>query len=149
MHLFGQSILCGNTQSTFFLETLMDALAEGLKLDPVDFRIRNANRPNEETPQGLKVTSCGLKECLEAVAARADVESGKSEVGGQMSEGERLTSHFPLPASHLRRGIGFASTLNVGGGARIYRSDGCGAIVKVDDFGHVCLGTGSTAFGEG
>jgi len=139
----------GNPQSTFFVETTMDRLAEALRLDPVEFRVLNANRPNEETPQGLKVTSCGLKECLEAVAARADVGSGKSEVGGQMSEGERLTSHLPLPASHLRRGIGFASTLNVGGGARIYRSDGCGAMVKVDDFGHVSLITGSTEIGQG
>jgi xanthine dehydrogenase molybdenum-binding subunit len=51
--------------------------------------------------------------------------------------------------ANLRRGIGFASTLNVGGGARIYRSDGCGAIVKVDDFGHVSLVTGSTEIGQG
>jgi xanthine dehydrogenase molybdenum-binding subunit len=39
--------------------------------------------------------------------------------------------------------------LNVGGGARIYRSDGCGATVKVDDFGHVTLVTGSTEIGQG
>ena len=37
----------------------------------------------------------------------------------------------------------------VGGGARIYRSDGCGALVKVDDFGHVSLITGSTEIGQG
>ena len=49
----------------------------------------------------------------------------------------------------MKRGIGFASTLNVGGGARIYRSDGCGATVKVDDFGHVSLITGSTEIGQG
>ncbi len=146
----------GNPQSTFFVETLMDRLAAALDLDPVEFRVRNANRPNEETPQGLKITSCGLKECLEAVAARADVGSGKWEVGsgkwearGRKREGRGLTSDFPPPTSHLKRGIGFASTLNVGGGARIYRSDGCGATVKVDDFGHVSLVTGSTEIGQG
>ena len=69
----------GNPQSTFFIETTMDRLAEALRLDPVDFRLRNANRPNEETPQGLKITSCGLKECLEAVAARADRSIQKEE----------------------------------------------------------------------
>ena len=140
----------GNPQSTFFVETMMDRLAEALRLDPVEFRLRNANRPNEETPQGLKITSCGLKECLEAVAAREDVgarEQGGSRAGGQ---GRRTdTSHFPITDSHIKRGIGFASTLNVGGGARIYRSDGCGATVKVDDFGHVSLITGSTEIGQG
>ena len=35
------------------------------------------------------------------------------------------------------------------GGARIYRSDGCGAIVKLDDFGKVSLITGATEIGQG
>ncbi len=145
----------GNPQSTFFIETMMDRLAVALNLDPVDFRLRNANVPNEETPQGLKITSCGLKECLEAVAARADVGNGKWEVGGGRAEAggsgaaQEPSSHVSPPTSHLKRGIGFASTLNVGGGARIYRSDGCGATVKVDDFGHVSLITGSTEIGQG
>ena len=39
--------------------------------------------------------------------------------------------------------------MNVGGGARIYRSDGCGATVKVDDFGRVTLVSGSTEIGQG
>jgi xanthine dehydrogenase molybdenum-binding subunit len=140
----------GNPQSTFFVETMMDRLAEALGVDPVDFRIRNANRPNEETPQGLKITSCGLKECLEAVAARADTEVGSwgLEVGGRASARSQA-SNLQSPISNLKKGIGFAATLNVGGGARIYRSDGCGATVKVDDFGHVSLITGSTEIGQG
>jgi xanthine dehydrogenase molybdenum-binding subunit len=38
---------------------------------------------------------------------------------------------------------------HVGGGARIYRSDGCGAIVKLDDFGKVSVITGATEIGQG
>src|SRR5437899_3500703 len=38
---------------------------------------------------------------------------------------------------------------HVGGGARIYRSDGCGAIVKLDDFGKVSLLTGASEIGQG
>ena len=38
---------------------------------------------------------------------------------------------------------------HVGGGARIYRSDGCGAIVKLDDFGKVSLITGASEIGQG
>jgi len=135
----------GNPQSTFFVETMMDRLAVALDIDPVDFRIRNANIPNEETPQGLKITSCGLKECLEAVAARADIGSRKSE-NHVFGSGKPI---LQTPNLKLKRGAGFACTLNVGGGARIYRSDGCGATVKVDDFGHVSLITGSTEIGQG
>lgn len=137
----------GNPQSTFYTETLMERLAQALNIDPVDFRLRNANIPNEENQQGLIITSCGLKECIEAVAARADAGSVKSAVSHQPSAISK--SNLQSPNSNLKRGIGFASTLNVGGGARIYRSDGCGATVKVDDFGHVSLITGSTEIGQG
>ena len=139
----------GNPQSTFFVETTMDRLAEALHLDPIDFRLRNANRPNEETPQGLKITTCGLKQCLEAVAAKADVEIRNVEFGRRNTRSGSVNQQSTIKNQKLKRGIGFASTLNVGGGARIYRSDGCGATVKVDDFGHVSLITGSTEIGQG
>src|SRR3990172_9585580 len=140
----------GNPQSTFFVETMMDRLAEALRMDPVEFRIRNANIPNSETPQGLVITSCGMKECLETVAATAD-QGVRHKTYIPFSDTTTAINH-PLAAKtshHLKRGIGFATTLNVGGGARIYRSDGCGATVKVDDFGHVTLVTGSTEIGQG
>lgn len=140
----------GNPQSTFFIETVMDRLAEELNMDPVDFRVMNANVPNSETPQGLVITSCGLKECLEAVAASADRSSGqKTPTSSSRKPASIERSNGGTPPPHIKRGIGFASTLNVGGGARIYRSDGCGATVKVDDFGHVTLVTGSTEIGQG
>ncbi len=121
----------GNPQATFMVEVQMDRLAEALGMDPLAFRLYNANRPNEITPQGLKITSCGLRECLQAA--------------GRLREG--LTAR--RERGTLRRGVGFASVMNVGGGARIYRSDGCGAIVKVDDFGRVTVVTGSSEIGQG
>ena len=133
----------GNPQSTFFVEVQMDELADRLGMDPVEFRLRNANGPNEETPQGLRITSCGLRECIGEAARR---------IGWQTKDNSRQKDREPQAedkASHLRQGIGIAATLNVGGGARIYRSDGCGATVKVDDFGRVTLITGSTEIGQG
>jgi xanthine dehydrogenase molybdenum-binding subunit len=140
----------GNPQSTFFIESLMDQLAEAIQMDPIDFRLRNVNEPNSVTPQGLVITSCGLKESLEAVAAAADRgvtvhdtprEHSSPAKNEPSLQGDRATTR--------KRGIGFAATLNVGGGARIYRSDGCGATVKVDDFGQITLITGSTEIGQG
>ena len=49
----------------------------------------------------------------------------------------------------VRRGIGIAAMLHVGGGAKIYPSDGCGTILKLDDFGHVTLLTGASEIGQG
>jgi xanthine dehydrogenase molybdenum-binding subunit len=116
----------------------MDRLAHALGMDPLEFRLVNANRPDETTMQGLRITSCGLTECLQAAGAMADRAADDSP--GQS----------PAPrGTALRRGIGFASTMNVGGGARIYRSDGCGAILKADDFGRVTLITGASEIGQG
>jgi len=117
----------GNPQSTFIIESLLDELAERIGMDKLQIRLLNANEPNTKTPQGLKISSCGHKQCLEKAA-------------------EAIGWGRDLPPN---RGIGIASVMNVGGGARIYRSDGCGSIVRVDDFGKVSLITGTTEIGQG
>src|SRR5208283_310892 len=42
-----------------------------------------------------------------------------------------------------------AALVHVGGGARVYKSDGCGTIIKVDDYGKVDVFTGSSDIGQG
>ncbi|MFB0564240.1 MAG: xanthine dehydrogenase family protein molybdopterin-binding subunit, partial [Candidatus Aminicenantaceae bacterium] len=125
----------GNPQGTFIVESMMDALAEKLGMDALKLRLKNCNEPGEVTPQGMKVTTCGLRECIETVAGRLNWTQKRNSRDKQRGA--------------VRRGIGVASYFHVGGGARVYRSDGCGAIVKVDDFGHVTLITGSTDMGQG
>jgi xanthine dehydrogenase molybdenum-binding subunit len=46
-------------------------------------------------------------------------------------------------------GVGMASLIHVGGGARVYKSDGCGTIIKMDDFAKIDLFTGATDMGQG
>jgi len=123
----------GNPQGTFALESLMDDLAEKIGMDPLELRMKNCNQPNEETLQGFKVTTCGLPECLKVCGDRI----GWSEKRGKGGDGK------------LRRGVGIASFIHVGGGARVYLSDGCGAMVKYDDFGHITVITGTTEIGQG
>src|SRR3990170_2007255 len=48
-----------------------------------------------------------------------------------------------------RRASAIASMLHVGGGAKIYPSDGCGTILKLDDFAHLTLITGASEIGQG
>jgi xanthine dehydrogenase molybdenum-binding subunit len=49
----------------------------------------------------------------------------------------------------FKKGIGLASMLHVGGGAKIYRSDGCGTILKIDPYGYCTIITGSNEIGQG
>jgi CO/xanthine dehydrogenase Mo-binding subunit len=120
----------GNLESTFAVESQMDELAARLGLDPLELRRRNVTRAGDANPQGFLITSCAMSECLDAVAAD-------------------VARDVPPPRPGTRRGVGYAGMFHVGGGARIYRSDGCGAIVKLDDFGKVTVITGATEIGQG
>jgi xanthine dehydrogenase molybdenum-binding subunit len=119
----------GNPQATFAIDSQIDILAEMAGIDPLDFRLRNANTPGEITPQNFKINTCGLKECIDAVAQKLDWRQNQGRRDG--------------------RGIGMASMIHVGGGARVYKSDGCGTIIKIDDFGTVNVFTGATDMGQG
>lgn len=121
----------GNPQATFAVEQQMEELADALGMDPMDLRLKNANQSGDVTPQGMKITSCGLSECLRIVRE----QSGWDQRRGTMRD--------------RHRGLGAAAFIHVGGGARIYGSDGCGAIVKVDDSGQVTLISGSSELGQG
>lgn len=119
----------GNPEHTWALESNMDELAYEAGIDPFEFRMLNRNEPDETTPMGLKVSTCGLKECLETIAGKLD--------WGKKRTKEKCT------------GKGLASLIHVGGGARIYRSDASGLILKLDDFGNVNVYHGGVEMGQG
>ena len=124
----------GNPELTWPLESNMDELAEAVGVDPYDFRRLNSNVPNETTPMGLKISTCGLEECLDAAAAKI---------------GWREKFSIKAGANGKRRGVGMASLIHVGGSGRIYPSDGSGLILKLDDFGNVNVFYGGVEMGQG
>jgi xanthine dehydrogenase molybdenum-binding subunit len=99
--------------------------------------MKNAQEPGETTGQGMVLRTCGLKDCLKQVAQKAGWEKKRATGKGK----EKKTSRV--------RGIGAASLFHVGGGAKIYRSDGCGTILKIDDFGGITVLTGASEIGQG
>ena len=128
----------GNLQATFSVESHMDRLAEAIGMDPFEFRLMNAQDAGETTGQGVHFKTCGFKECLTTAAARSDFQKKRLAYAAQQSQ-----------PGNLKRGIGMASMLHVGGGAKIYPSDGCGTILKLDDFAHLTLITGASEIGQG
>jgi CO/xanthine dehydrogenase Mo-binding subunit len=117
----------GNPQATFAIESTMDMLAESAGIEPVEFRRLNANQAGDVSTMGLRITTCGLVECMDAVKEKLKWDEPKKD-------GE---------------GIGLSSLIHVGGGARVYKSDGCGTIIKMDDFAKVDIFTGATDMGQG
>jgi xanthine dehydrogenase molybdenum-binding subunit len=148
----------GNPQATFALESQVDHLAEELGIDPLELRLRNAHEPGDTTGQGMVLSTCGLKDCLRLAAENAgwkEKRGKRSAISGQQTATRATTRskgrnpQSPISNPQSSRGIGMASLFHVGGGAKIYRSDGCGTILKLDDFGGVTVLTGSSEIGQG
>ncbi len=157
----------GTPQVTFAIESNLDELAEKAGIEGYEFRLKNANLPDTVTPQGFKVDSCGHVPCLEAVAERMDwagyraakaarLAGDATGAGGDATLVESDTAGVPPVAQAAWtelpdkvRGIGMACLLHVGGGAKIYKSDGCGTLIKVDDLGYVDVYSGSMDMGQG
>jgi 4-hydroxybenzoyl-CoA reductase subunit alpha len=123
----------GSTQPRYAFECQLDRIAEQLGLDPAAYRKRIAVDPYSTTVNGLRVTSCGLLECVK----KATAASRWYERRGR------------LPAG---RGLGIAiSSYVTGAGKAIYWNDmpHSGVIVTIDRGGGVAVLCGSSDIGQG
>lgn len=123
----------GSPQPRFALECHLDKVAEELGVDPVALRRRNLVAPFSTTVNWLRVTSCGLDECI-----------------------RRVVESSGFPAKHRRlprgRGVGFAiSGYLSGAGLPVYWNDlpHSQAHLTVDRSGRVTLFCGATDIGQG
>ena len=57
----------GAVNSRCAVEVGIDDLSEKLQVDPISFRLANLLPPHSATITGFRVTSIGMRECLERV----------------------------------------------------------------------------------
>ena len=117
----------GNAESLWGMESQMDIIAEALKMDPLEFRLKNCIDEGDLNAFGESMHSVGAKECLQA-AARL-IEWGKKT---QTKE------------PHLKRGKGIAL-----GNKYSIIPTAAAAIVKVHPDGMVELRTSTVDLGQG
>ncbi|MBM4331570.1 MAG: xanthine dehydrogenase family protein molybdopterin-binding subunit [Deltaproteobacteria bacterium] len=121
----------GNPQITFAVESLLDTLAEGIGMDALEVRLRNAAEAGDLTAHGFKYVSCGLKECLHKTA---------EAIGWKTKRGQK----------NIRRGVGISATSHVCGNRSFFPLfDGATAYVRVDEGGKVKILTGEVEVGQG
>jgi len=123
----------GTTQPRYALECHLDRIADALGLDPADYRRRIAVDPYSTTINHLRITSCGLKECIEAATARTNYRERR----GKLPKG---------------KGVGLAASAYLcGAGLPIYWNamPHSGAMVKVDRGGGVTVYCGTAECGQG
>ncbi len=120
----------GNPQASFATESQLDDLAARLKMDPLELRLKNLNRPQSMTATGAVITSCGMKECMEAASSSA---------------GWKEKRH----AAKKHRGIGLANMVHTGAGSRYYGYNSNDAFIKFADDGTVTVITSALDMGQG
>ncbi|MBI4330509.1 MAG: molybdopterin-dependent oxidoreductase [Chloroflexi bacterium] len=123
----------GLAHTHFAGEIQLDMIAEALGMDPLEIRLKNAVDPGYVTPNGLKVGSCGLKECLEKVRETTNWNNRHKR---------------PVRQGNIARGIGVSATTYLSG-MRIRGHSACAATIKVHEDGTVSLLTGATDAGQG
>ena len=82
VHATGAYRAPGAPQTTFALETAVDALAAALDIDPLEFRTRNVVRAGDPQPDGTPWPAGGQLACLEAVASHPLWRSRHQDPGG-------------------------------------------------------------------
>jgi xanthine dehydrogenase molybdenum-binding subunit len=130
----------GVTQSAFAIESLVDELATRLRMDPIEFRRKNALRVGSVTNTGqLLEESVGLVECLDKV---------EIEIKRLWGEGNPFMGRVVDGNSNLRRAWGIAAAFKntgLGGGA----PDKAVAEVELFENGTAELRISSAEIGQG
>jgi 4-hydroxybenzoyl-CoA reductase alpha subunit len=130
----------GTPQPRFGLEVQLDKIAEDLKLDPAQMRLKHLVKPNTVTANYLRIGSMGLGKCIEKV-----VEG--SEWKNKFSKWDRTSRKLPAG-----KGIGIAcSSYLCGAGLPIYWNSmpHSGVQLGLDRQGGVRVQCGSTDIGQG
>jgi 4-hydroxybenzoyl-CoA reductase subunit alpha len=123
----------GTVDVRFAFESLLDAMAADLSLDPIQLRRTNQLTPPLRTINDLMVTSCGLPQCLDWV----ERESGWKKRRGKLPPG---------------RGLGLGCAHYISGAAKPVNWTGePHAVVnlKLDFDGAVTVLTGAADIGQG
>ncbi len=123
----------GAIQPRFALEMHLDKAAAKLGLSPVEIRQRNLIEANSETCNGLRITSVGIKECIERVVEASGFRTRHGKLGPN-------------------RGLGLAASAYMCGALHpVYQNEmpHSAVQIKIDRSGEVTLFSGTADIGQG
>ncbi len=125
----------GAPQIRFSIDSHLDLIARDLGMDSVDIMLKNIRHQGDLLPNGDRLNSCGLKECLEGAAKSIDWENKRMQFKAQPQEGRYKT------------GVGISLCAMFSGA--MYYPFASAAIVKMHDDGTATLFTGAQDIGQG
>ena len=117
-------------QTAFAIESHMDSLAKKIKMDPLQFRLKNLLNPGEKTGLGQVLKNIDYKAVLKTAADKCGWNQVKAET--EMNS-----------KSSTKRGVGISCVFWLSGGWS------ASASVKINEDGTVIVTTGATDMGTG
>ena len=118
----GQYRGMGAPHTIWAIESHMDEIALRLNLDPLKYRISQANQPGDVTPLKWRITTCGLTDCLR-------------DAGRMIGWEEKRKNSHPL------RGVGIASMIHPSGGVIYQEGNFSNSRIELTADGHVIVHT--------
>ena len=122
----------GTPQGTFIVETLVDAMAKKLDMDPIELRKMNTMKETDDNWFPFSLGSIGVNECLDKAAA----EIGWKEKRGKCKEGK------------IRRGVGIACGTHVSNAAP-FCVDYNAVTLRIEQDGSMVVQSGIPEIGPG
>lgn len=116
----------GAPQIIWAIETQIDELAERLGKDPLAYRLELANRPGETTPQGFRISTCALADCLTEAARRIGWDEARRR---------------PPRTGARWRGVGLAAMINPSVGVLYPEGNFANVALELDAGGGLRLAT--------
>jgi len=120
----------GTRQGMFAVESLLDQVAEGLSVDPMDLRMKNVIKEGEVGVHGEVVKSCDLPECIRRVRESIQWDDKKRQ---------------KLPGV----GVGMACSMYWSEGRMDDGFGGSVAFLKILEDGRIQIVTGEAEYGQG
>ncbi len=124
----------GNPQGAFPVELQLDQIAEELKIDPIELRLKNFIRAGDVNPAtGSRIGSYGLNECIDKIKKEMSWDNkrkGKRELAGVR-----------------RRGLGIAFLMHTSGVVGL--DETCSSLVRINSDGTVFIESAAVDLGTG
>lgn len=127
----------GNQQISYPFESQLDKIAKELGLDPMEIRMRNANKAGNTAACKAYINTCTFKECIIETAKLSDWEKKRQAYEAQDNK------------EKIRRGIGMAAMLHTGCSTRNSGFVASDAFIKMSEDGSVSVITPLAELGQG
>ncbi len=131
----------GNTEVCYAIELAVDEIAEQLKMDPIDLRLKNCLRPGDTTSHGQKLgDDVAIADCLEQVRRISDWDKRRKQFDSEHK--------LPSKPGEFRRGIGVAAVFH-GMSLGAEGKDFAVGTLRINDDHTLTLTSGLTDYGNG